>query len=181
MIVKESPLSGKNIGSVDTVTIREKAGVPAFDLRVSPNSEAQKAIVEALGIRLPVKTGQAILTSASHLLCLAPDWWLLVGMNQIDVKLSSLVDAHHLSIVNVTGQRTTIEIKGPNAREVLSHLWEQDLRNKSFPIGSVSQGIMAKSQVIVYRLDEDCYQIMVRASFAKHLWMSLEDAAIEWV
>ncbi|MBX3254554.1 MAG: hypothetical protein KF862_10475 [Chitinophagaceae bacterium] len=51
--------------------------------------------------------------------------------------------------MDVSGQRTTIELEAPHAREVLAHLWEQDLMDKSFPAGSISQGLIAKAPVIV--------------------------------
>ena len=88
---------------------------------------------------------------------------------------------YHFSIVDVSGQRTTIELEGPKVREVLAHLWEQDLREKSFPVGSVSQGLMAKAPVIVFHIAPFRYRVMVRSSFALHLWKALVDAAEEWV
>jgi len=92
-----------------------------------------------------------------------------------------LNDNFHFSVVDVSGQRTTVELEGPNAREVLAHLWDQDLREKSFPIASVTQGLMAKAPVIVWHIAQFRYRVMVRSSFALHLWKALVDAAEEWV
>ncbi|WP_193311618.1 sarcosine oxidase subunit gamma [Agriterribacter humi] len=88
---------------------------------------------------------------------------------------------HHFSAVDVSGQRTTIELEGAHARDVLAHLWEQDLREKSFPVGSVSQGLIAKAPVIVCHVAPLRYRIMVRSSFAVHVWKALVDAGEEWV
>jgi sarcosine oxidase subunit gamma len=119
----------------------------------------------------------------AHALCLAPDWWLIVGLQETEQKLATLLlkDHYHFSVVDVSGQRTTIELEGPNAREVLAHLWEQDLREKSFPIAGVSQGLMAKAPVIVCHIAPFRYHVMVRSSFALHLWKALVDAAEAWV
>jgi len=87
--------------------------------------------------------------------------------------------SYHFSVVDVSGQRTTIELEGPKVREVLAHLWDQDLREKSFPIASVSQGLMAKAPVIVCHIAPFRYRVMVRSSFALHLWKALVDAAEE--
>ena len=92
-----------------------------------------------------------------------------------------LNDEYHFSFVDVSGQRTTIELEGPNAQDVLAHLWDQDLREKSFPVGSVSQGLMAKAPVIICHIAPHRYYIIVRSSFAFHLWSALSDAAIEWI
>jgi len=187
MIAKESPLKGMNMGTVATVAIRELPGLHATDLRVAPGSSAHAAVAEVLGMDLP-KPGQASVMSASgvdeaHVLCLAPDWWLIVGFPEVEEKLTTLLlnSDYHFSVVDVSGQRTIIELEGPNVREVLAHLWEQDLREKSFPIASVSQGLMAKAPVIVYHIAPFCYRVMVRSSFALHLWKALADAAEEYV
>jgi len=189
MIAKESPLKGMSMGNVDTLLVRELPGLHTIDLRVAPGSSTQAAIAEALGIELagvrPGKIGKAELHGGeeAYTLCLAPDWWLIVGLPEAEQKLAPLRlnNDFHFSAVDVSGQRTTIELEGPNTREVLAHLWEQDLREKSFPVGSVSQGLMAKAPVIVWHLATLRYRVMVRSSFAVHLWKALVDAAEEWV
>jgi sarcosine oxidase subunit gamma len=188
MIGKESPLQGMNMGTVATVTIRELPGLHTIDLRVAPGTSTQTVVAEALGMDLPGKPGQTRGGAVSggdevQVLCLAPDWWLIVGSQEAEQKLSPLLlnSDYHFSVVDVSGQRTTIELEGPKAREVLSHLWDQDLREKSFPIASVSQGLMAKAPVIVFHIAPFRYRVMVRSSFALHLWKALVDAAEELV
>ncbi len=187
MITKESPLEGMNMGTVATVAIRELPGLHTIDLRVAPGTSTQAAVAEALGMDLPGKPGQTRAGSSgggeAHALCLAPDWWLIVGFLEAEQKLAPLLlkNDYHFSAVDVSGQRTTIELEGPKVREVLAHLWDQDLREKSFPVASVSQGLMAKAPVIVFYIAPFRYRVMVRSSFALHLWKALVDAAEEWV
>ena len=177
-----------NMGTVATVSIRELPGLHTIDLRVAPGTSTQAAIAGALGIDLPGKPGQIAMESipgdgAAYALSLAPEWWLIVGLQDAERRLAPLrlSNDHHLSAVDVTGQRTTIVLEGARVREVLAHLWEQDLRDKSFPVGSVSQGLMAKAPVIVCHIAPFRYHVMVRSSFALHLWKALVDAAEEWV
>ena len=188
MIVKKSPLEGRNMGFITTVAIRELPGLHTIDLRVAPGTSTQAAVAEALGIDLPGKPGQIRERSLSgegeaYALCLAPDWWLIVGFQEAEPQLATLLlkSDYHFSVVDVSGQRTTIELEGPKVREVLAHLWEQDLREKSLPVASVSQGLMAKAPVIVWHIASFRYRVMVRSSFALHLWKALVDAAEEWV
>jgi sarcosine oxidase subunit gamma len=188
MIIKESPLKGMNIGTVATVAIRELPGLLTVDLRVAPGTPSQAAVTESLLIGLPEKPGQTRMAKTTvggeaHALCLAPDWWLITGLQEAEQQLTQLQlnEQYHLNAVDVSGQRTTIELEGPNAREVLAHLWEQDLREKSFPVASVSQGLMAKAPVIVWHIAPFRYRILVRSSFALHLWKALVDAAEEWM
>ena len=176
------------MGTVDTVAIREVPGLHTLDLRVTPGTSTQAAIVNALGMNLPAKPGQISVVSVSgegeaHSLCLAPDWWLIVGFQGAEQKLAPLLlnNDYHFSVVDVSGQRTTVELEGPKVREVLAHLWDQDLREKNFPVASVTQGLMAKAPVIVCHIAPFLYRVMVRSSFALHLWKALLDAAEEWV
>jgi len=174
------------MGTVTTVAIRELPGLYTIDLRVAPGTSTQTAVAEALGLDLPGKPGQTRGVSVSgggeaHALCLAPDWWLIVGFQEAEQKLAPLKNHYHFSVVDVSGQRTTLSLEGPKVREVLAHLWDQDLREKSFPIASVSQGLMAKAPVIVWHIAQFRYHVMVRSSFALHLWKALVDAAEEWV
>ena len=172
------------MGTVATVAIRELPGLHTIDLRVAPGTSTQAAVAEALGMDLPGKPGQTLSGGGeAQALCLAPDWWLIVGFQEGDQKLAPLRlnNNYHFSAVDVSGQRTTIELEGPKVREVLAHLWGQDLREKSFPIASVSQGLMAKAPVIVFHIAQFRYRLMVRSSFALHLWKALVDAAEEWV
>jgi sarcosine oxidase subunit gamma len=186
MIAKESPLKGISVGTVDTVSIRELPGLHAIDLRAVTGTITHAAIVAALGgldlSGTPGKiVGKLVFAGEPYALCLAPDWWLLVGIPEAEKMLAPLKDQHHFSVVDVSGQRTTIELEGPQAREVLAHLWDQDLREKNFPVASVSQGLMAKAPVIVCRIAPFRYRVMVRSSFALHLWKALVDAAVEYV
>jgi len=188
MIAKERPLKGMNIGTVDKVAIRELRGLHTIDLRVQPGSATHTAVTKALGSDLPLKPGLSSVISIAreadaYAFCLAPDWWLIVGLPNVEQQLAPLRlnNDYHFSVVNVGGQRTTIELEGPKVREELAHLWEQDLREKSFPVGSVSQGLMAKAPVIVFHIARFRYRVMVRSSFALHLWKALVDAAEEWM
>lgn len=181
MVVKETPLKGMNMGNAATVAIRELPGLSAIDIRVAPGSAAHAAVAETLAIDLPSKPGKiGIEPGEVYTLCLAPDWWLVVELPEAVQKLEGLRNDHHFSVVDVSGQRTTIELEGPNVSEVLAHLWEQDLREKNFPVAGVSQGLMAKAPVIVCHIAPNRFHVMVRSSFALHVWNALADASEEW-
>lgn len=187
MIAKESPLGGIQYGTAATVVIREIKDVPSFDLRVAPGSESHGVVTEALGLEIPLKqglVGAGLVPNKSdaHALCLAPDWWLIVGSPEVEQKLAPLSrNQHHFSVVDVSGQRTTLELEGSRVRELLAHLWDQDLREKSSPEARVSHGLMAKAPVIVWHVAQFRYRVMVRSSFALHLWRALVDASAEVV
>jgi heterotetrameric sarcosine oxidase gamma subunit len=128
----KSPLGGAKCGSADkAVLIQEVAFTPGFDLRVNPDSTAFLATVAALGLVLPTTVGQVTRSNADCIvgdelpaaggvsaLCLGPDWWYLTGTADIQALLKPVQDSHHISLVDVSSQRTKIEIYGPNANAV---------------------------------------------------------------
>jgi sarcosine oxidase, subunit alpha len=98
---------------------------------------------------------------------LGPDWWLLVGA------------ATNQGGVDVSAQRTTLELSGPRARDVLMTGCALDLYPTVFAVGACAQTLLAQAQVILHRVALDTYRILVRASFARYLADWLLDAMIE--
>lgn len=193
--IAKSPLSGAKLGAVDkAVFILEVPFTPGFDLRVAPGTAAFSAVNTALGLSLSETVGKVVRNNADCIvngsqpaaggvsaLALGPDWWYLTGTADIQALLSDVLILHHISLVDVSSQRTKIEVYGPSAKALLSHYWEQDLREVHFPIDSCSQGLLAKAPIIIWHCCADCFIVFPRASFAKHLWTALADAAIEYL
>jgi sarcosine oxidase subunit gamma len=172
---------------------------PAYDVRVEPGTAAYHAVCQALGVELPTRVGDVARSKgavclgesgydasapAVHALTLGPDWWLVTGNQDIAALLEPLRADHHLSVVDVSAQRTKIELYGPQARNVLGHVWEQDLRPSRFGIDRCSQGLMVKSPVVIWHCcdgADGCYLLFVRSSFARHVWDALTDASVEYL
>ena len=184
----------KHGGLYKAVLIQEVPFTPGFDLRVDPDSAAFLEAVAALGLVLPTTVGGVTRSNAACIvgdelpaaggvsaLCLGPDWWYLTGTANIQALLKPVQESHHISLVDVSSQRTKIEVYGPNAKDVLTHYWEQDMRDEHFPIDACSQGVLAKAPLIMWHCCENCYLLFPRASFAKHLWTALTDAAVEYL
>lgn len=191
-----SPLGSALHGGLDKgIYIAEVPYTPGIDLRVDPSSPAFAAVNLALGLTLNPQVGSVVRKNADCIvsqdqqpdsngisaLCLGPDWWLLTGTADIESLLKPVQSAHHISVVDVSAQRTKLEIYGPKVKEILGHVWEQDLRDAKFPIDTCTQGLMAKSPVILWHCYENCYLIFVRSSFATHLWDVLADSTVEYL
>ncbi|MGA0108068.1 MAG: sarcosine oxidase subunit gamma family protein, partial [Candidatus Nanopelagicales bacterium] len=76
---------------------------------------------------------------------------------------------------------TCIEVSGFWAKSVLEHAWEQDLDEVTFPVGSCSQGLMARCPTIIHKTAANNYRLYVRSSFAEHLYKFLVDASTEYL
>ncbi|WP_330849207.1 MULTISPECIES: 2Fe-2S iron-sulfur cluster-binding protein [unclassified Nonomuraea] len=94
---------------------------------------------------------------------LGPDWWLVSG----DVPPRP-------GWVDVSGQRTVLELAGPAAYDVLITGCPIDLDPAVFP--GHAQTLLARTSVILERLSPETYRIYVRSSFAKYLAEWLIDA-----
>jgi sarcosine oxidase subunit gamma len=81
------------------------------------------------------------------------------------------------SIVDVSANRTVLEIRGPKARELLAHGFPIDLDARSFGPGRCAQTVLAKAQVIIERRDESAFHLYVWTSFASYAADCLLDAA----
>lgn len=179
--LRQSPLGKASFGNANKVLIKEIPFLKSFDLRVEPNTPDSKKVESALEITLPLKVGTIIKKDFSCL-TLGPDWWLLVELSEAKAdSLISTVKNDFVSLVDVSSQRTCIEVSGVFAKEVLQHAWEQDLDDVGLPIDSCSQGLMARCPTIVHRTAPTTYCLYVRSSFAQHLFKFLTDAATEYL
>ncbi|MEV0586005.1 2Fe-2S iron-sulfur cluster-binding protein [Nonomuraea sp. NPDC050310] len=93
---------------------------------------------------------------------LGPAWWLVVGGEA------------PAGGVEVSGQRTVLELSGPAAREVLMTGCPLDLHPRVFT--GHAQTTVGKAGVVLERTEPDTYRLYVRSSFAAYLAEWLLDA-----
>ncbi|WP_219472136.1 2Fe-2S iron-sulfur cluster-binding protein [Nonomuraea rhizosphaerae] len=86
---------------------------------------------------------------------LGPDWWLVTG----DVQAGE-------SWVDVSGQRTVLELTGPGALDILITGCPIDLHPSVFP--GHAQTLLGKTTVLLEKIP-DGYRIYVRSSFASYV------------
>ena len=177
-----SPLNGSTFGDRKSVLIKEKPYATTLDIRVKPKSKSHKIIENTLKIKLPLNVGQTFKNSKFTVLTLGPDWWLIVGANLDHEKLlRNKLKNEFASIVDVSAQRTFIEVSGKYAKEVLEHGWELNLDQDVFKPGMCAQSVIARSPAILYHGPINTYHLYVRSSFAQHLWNFLTDASTEYL
>ena len=117
-------------------------------------------------------------------LWLGPDEWLLIGTRESRVTTASLTGAFagmHATAVDVSMARLILQLKGPDARNVLEKLCLLDLHPRAFAPGTVAGTVMVKTQVVLEQIDEQpTYHLYVRPSFARHLAEMIMDAMAEF-
>lgn len=83
-------------------------------------------------------------------------------------------------VVDLSANRTTLELSGPSARAVLEKGCPVDLHPRAFPVGSAVSTTLALVQVLLWRTGEQTWRIMPRASFAQFTAQWLLDAMTEF-
>lgn len=104
-----------------------------------------------------------------------PDGALLARLDKNLGKLGA-------TAVDLTGNRTVIELAGPDARDVLEKACLHDLHPRAFPPGRVVGTVMAHTQLFLEKTsgEPDTFRLYVRSSFARHMAEWLIDAMAEF-
>jgi sarcosine oxidase subunit gamma len=179
---RRSPLDGFELP-------RDLSEVPflaQIDLRVAPTDRAALDAVASVVGPLPTDPNTFTGGPDGSVLWLGPDEWLLVGPPGGAAALESHLRialgeaAAGVAIVDVSANRTTLELHGPNARAVLEGGCSIDLHPRAFGPGRCAQTLLARAGVIIQQLtDEPLYRIFVRPSFAIYVATWLKDALEE--
>lgn len=166
-------------------SIRELPYLTQINLRGDvANAAFAGAARGVLGCDLPATANTWAGASDCQAIWLGPDEWLLVaadGRNEsLLPALHDALDGVHHAVTDVSANRTTLEITGPDARLVLSKGCTLDLHARSFGPRKAAQTLLAKSQVILQGLDApSVFRLYVRNSFAHYLATWLTGAAAE--
>ncbi|MDQ6709038.1 MAG: sarcosine oxidase subunit gamma [Candidatus Dormibacteraeota bacterium] len=165
-----------------TLVIREIRFLTQINFRANPlETEVMAGVQHQLGITPPVEPNTVATQGDRSCLWLGPDEWVIVAppdqQRAIEAPLRSALGHHPGSIVDVSANRTVIEVSGSSARDLLANGCSIDLHPRAFGPGRCAQTLLAKAQVIIHRTaDTPAFLIYVRASFATYLADWLLDA-----
>ena len=196
--VRRSPLEGWRAGRPDRLQLAELPYLSMVNLRVDPAGPVAARIAALLGVELPTEPNTVVSSAAWSVLWLGPDEWLVVGPDGAAADLvgllRGLLAGQRGSAVDVSANRTTIELAGPFARDVLEQGCPLDLHPRVFGPGRCVQTMLARAQVVIWRpadgaagaqagaqasSSEEVFRLLVRGSFAGYLAAWLNDAAGE--
>ena len=168
MAERHSALEGLAAVRVDVVALRELPFAAQVNVRT--------ADPEALG--LPHEPNTTAPLHGWTALWLGPDEWLVVGPDGDEGAIEQVLlgAGGDASVVDLSSNRTILELTGPRARDVLMQGCLLDLHPRAFGPGRCAQTMLARAQVILEATAEDAYRIFVRRSFAVYLAGWLLDA-----
>jgi sarcosine oxidase, subunit gamma len=187
---RRSPLAGladrlaEANDAPERIRLAEAPFLTQLTLRVAPGTVAAAAVAGVLGAPLPIAPNTTVVSGDVEVLWMGPDEWLVIAPAGADGLLAALeqaAGAGHATVVDVSDQRTAIDVAGVDARDLLLKGCALDLHPRGFGVGRCAQTLLARANVVlVPRTDEPAYRVLVRASFAEYLAEWLLDAAAEY-
>lgn len=180
------------------VALREIPFLTMVGIRVAPGTAAAEAVAATAGLALPGGHGQVTgAPDSTAILWLGPDEFLLVGPEgagpaEVGLRKAGTDDVSTAAglaralgtepgqAVDLSANRTTLELSGPSARAVLEKSCHLDLHPRSFVVGTAVATTLGPVQVLLWRTAELTWRIMPRASFAEYTAQWLLDAMTEF-
>jgi sarcosine oxidase, subunit gamma len=157
--------------------------VAMVSLRVDPVSPAAARVAAVLGGPLPIACGKVTGTDSHHALWLGPDEWLIVlatdAVAMAD-QLTAAVGEEPGLVLDVSANRTVLELAGPRSRAVLEKGCPVDLHPRSFAPGHAVSTTLARVPVLLWQTADDTYRLLPRSSFADYVARWLLDAMPEF-
>jgi sarcosine oxidase subunit gamma len=175
-------------GSVaGTVELREVPFLTMAGLRVDPGSDAGERLGTLTG-GLPSASGEVRGSGGTAVLWLGPAEFLLVAPAESHESLGgelpgALVEAlgdGAGQVVDLSANRTTLELSGPRARAVLEKGCSLDLHPRVFKTGTALSTEVGGIPAVLWKTAEEEYRVFPRASFAEFLGRWLLDAMREY-
>jgi sarcosine oxidase subunit gamma len=168
----------------DAVALAERPFLAQVGVRLHPGDGGPSAAEAALGFALPATPNTTAGANDRTALWLGPDEWLVVAApgeeSALEVELSEALGGGLGSVVDLSANRTALELRGPAARDVLAKGCALDLHPRAFGPGRCAQTLLARAQVILEQLDDEpAYRLLVRGSFAGYVATWLLDAMEE--
>jgi len=176
--VKRSALEG----SLLPAGVREVPFLAQVTLRADPSDvELMTRVASSVGFELPTTPTTVSGDFERQALWLGPDEWLIVGPPGSESSIESGCRealGPTGAVVDVSANRTVLELRGPGARKVLEAGCTMDLHPRAFHATCCAQTLVARTGVIIHQLtDEPVYRLFVRPSFAHYLSTWLLDAS----
>ncbi|WP_406166106.1 sarcosine oxidase subunit gamma [Streptomyces sp. NBC_00996] len=144
--------------------------ITMVNLRVDPASEAADRIEKTLRAPLPRQFGHTTVSGPHTIAWLGPDEWLVLSQadeTAVAAELREALGGDPGLVADVSANRTTLELSGPAARQVLEKGCPLDLHPRSFGPGQAVSTTVGPVAVLLRQVDDvPTYRLFPRSSFA---------------
>lgn len=150
------------------------------------DSEFCLAVAKVLNLTLPLVAGTYSRNGNTSIYWLGPSEWLIVEIGGdsavIEATMRKALQGH-ISIVDVSGGQTSINMRGSAAATLLkkSSVYDFEAWDSAEPTaGRVVQTTFAKASAVVSNRPDGSYDLVIRRSFADYVAQWLLDAGAEF-
>lgn len=165
------------------VALREIAFTTQISVRCAPGSAGYSAVAAATGAGLPQQVGEvAGEASGTAVLWLGPDEFLVASAENSELlgSLGSALGDAPGQVLDLSANRSVLELSGPDAPLVLRKSCPADLHPRAFAVNQAILTSLANIPVLLWRTGEQQWRILPRASFTEHTVHWLVDAMAEF-
>jgi len=162
---------------------------PAMRFIFHGDARARAAAAPAWGVHFAEEACRARIQDARATLWLGPDEYLLYGADEEITEAAAnataealeraLVDVPH-ALVNIGHRQFALEVSGPHAEAILSGGCPLDLDLGEFPVGMCTRTVLAKADIVLWRIRDDAFHIEVWRSFNGYVCGLLREIAVEF-
>ena len=165
------------------VALREIAFTTQIGIRAVPGSAGHRALAQATSVGLPAAVGEVTGgAEGTAVLWLGPDEFLLTAPEDTTLtgKLAAVLADEPGQVVDLSANRSVLELEGPAAPLVLRKSCPADLHPRVFGVNQAITTTLANIPVLLWRTGEHSWRILPRASFTEHTVHWLIDAMLEF-
>ncbi|HEY4535258.1 MAG TPA: sarcosine oxidase subunit gamma family protein [Enteractinococcus sp.] len=184
--LRRSPLAARSQemhnASGDAVAIREIPFTTQVGLRATQGTPGYEALAAALG-GLPQRVGQVVgAPSTTGVVWMSPDEFFVIDKPDTGLAetLERTLGNHSGQVLDLSANRTIIELAGEAAELVLRKSCPLDLHPKAWPVNRAYVTEVAQTPLILWRVAEHTWWLAPRISFADHVVNWLLDAMVEF-
>ena len=149
--------------------------------------EFLSAVGKSLNMVLPTKANTSTQSEKLTALWLSPDEWMIYSNNVVkentntydsETLLNKNISKLNLgAVIDVTDQYVRITLKGDKIYDLFQTGSPFNFNEFKQKIGSVTQTIIAKIDVIIHNQNQNEVDLFVRRSFSEHLYSWMNDSA----
>jgi sarcosine oxidase subunit gamma len=134
----------------------------------------------AFGLPMPEAACRAESAAGRASLWLGPDERLLLAPDgagdSVAAALEAALAGHPHSLVDVSHRQVALRIAGPRASELLASGCPLDLDPEAFPVGMCTRTVLARAEVVLWRLSPEEYHLETGRSFSGYVLEWLREA-----
>jgi sarcosine oxidase subunit gamma len=152
---------------------------------LSGDARVRAAAAPLWGASFAQDACRAVVEGTRATLWLGPDEYLLLGADAgreaaMKEALERALDGMPHSLVDISHRQFALELRGPHAPAILSGGCPLDLDLDEFPIGMCTRTVLAKADIVLWRIRDDAFHLEVWRSFAGYVTGLLSEIAAEF-